>query len=120
MVLRDVRERVGDSLQLILDSGVRTGSDIAAAVALGADACAIGRAYLYGLAAGGEPGVSHALGLLDAELRRTMRMLGVKTIDELKQTGPTLVGLRRDASALMRPVMHENSRKTLNIQEEVA
>ena len=108
MVLQDVRERVGGSLQLIMDSGVRTGSDIAATVALGADACSIGRAYLYGLAAGGEPGVSHALALLGAGLRRTMGMLGVKTINELKQTGPTLVGLRRDASALVRPVMESS------------
>lgn len=78
-----VRDRVGDAVELIVDGGIRRGTDIIKAIALGADACSIGRAYLYGLAAGGQAGVEHALGLLRDELTRDMALLGRRSIDAL-------------------------------------
>ena len=83
-----VADAVGDRVEVICDGGVRRGSDIVKALALGADACMIGRAYLYGLGAAGERGVDHVLGLLADDVARTMALLGVTSIDEL---GPDLV-----------------------------
>jgi L-lactate dehydrogenase (cytochrome) len=80
-----VADAVGDRLEVYCDGGVRRGSDIVKAVALGARACTIGRAYLYGLGAAGEAGVDHALGLLAADVARTMALLGVRTVDELSR-----------------------------------
>jgi L-lactate dehydrogenase (cytochrome) len=78
-----VADAVGDRLEIICDGGVRRGSDIVKAVALGARACMVGRAYLYGLGAGGERGVRHALELLDADVRRTMALIGTRTVPEI-------------------------------------
>ncbi|HEY6698496.1 MAG TPA: alpha-hydroxy acid oxidase, partial [Acidimicrobiales bacterium] len=78
-----VADAVGDRLEIICDGGVRRGSDIVKAVALGARACMAGRAYLYGLGAAGERGVDHVLGLLDADVRRTMALVGARTVAEL-------------------------------------
>jgi len=78
-----VADAVGDRLEIICDGGVRRGSDIVKAVALGARACMAGRAYLYGLGAAGERGVDHVLGLLDADVRRTMALVGASTVAEL-------------------------------------
>jgi L-lactate dehydrogenase (cytochrome) len=78
-----VADAVGDRLEVYCDGGVRRGSDIVKAVALGARACTIGRAYLYGLGAAGEAGVDHALALLAADVARTMALLGVRTVDDL-------------------------------------
>jgi L-lactate dehydrogenase (cytochrome) len=85
------REAVGPDVSVLVDSGIRHGSDIAVALALGADACAIGRAYLYGLMAGGEPGVTKALDILAAQFRRTMQLLGVSSVAELRSLGRELV-----------------------------
>ncbi len=74
---------VGGRMTIFLDSGVRRGSDIVKAVALGADAALVGRAPLYGLAAAGEAGVTRALDLLRSETIRTMAMLGARTIGEI-------------------------------------
>lgn len=74
---------VGGKMTIMLDSGVRRGSDVVKAVALGADAVLAGRAALYGLGAAGEAGVSRALELLKAETRRTMAMLGVRSVSEI-------------------------------------
>jgi isopentenyl diphosphate isomerase/L-lactate dehydrogenase-like FMN-dependent dehydrogenase len=74
---------VGGKMTIFLDSGVRRGSDIVKAVALGADAVLVGRAPLYGLAAAGEAGVVRALDLLRTETVRTMAMLGARTIGEI-------------------------------------
>jgi len=60
-----------------------SGADIVAAVALGADACFVGRAYLYGLMAGGEAGVQRAADILTQDILRTMQLLGVATLDDL-------------------------------------
>lgn len=70
-----------------MDSGIRRGGDIFKVLALGADACSIGRAYLYGLAAAGSPGVSRVLDILADELRRTMTLVGVSSIADLKERG---------------------------------
>lgn len=85
-----VRKAVGDA-PIIVDSGVRHGMDVATAVALGADAVAIGRPYLYGLAAAGEAGVAHAISLLQSQLLRTLQLLGVTSIAELRERGSELV-----------------------------
>jgi L-lactate dehydrogenase (cytochrome) len=89
--IRAVRETVGPEVPLLVDSGIRHGSDIAVAVALGADGCAIGRAYLYGLMAGGEPGIDKALDILADQFRRTMQLLGVRSVAELRAAGSELL-----------------------------
>lgn len=71
-----IADAVGGQTEIILDGGVRRGSDVVKALALGANAIALGRAYLYGLAAGGELGVRRALEIMDSELRRTMALCG--------------------------------------------
>jgi L-lactate dehydrogenase (cytochrome) len=90
-MLPAVLEAVGDRAEVLLDGGVRSGADIAAAVALGAKACLVGRAYLYGLMAGGERGVRRAVELLAGDLVRTMKLLGADSVDALE---PALVRLR--------------------------
>jgi L-lactate dehydrogenase (cytochrome) len=90
-VIASVRETVGPDVAVLVDSGVRHGSDIAVALALGADACAIGRAYLYGLMAGGEPGVDKAIDILAAQFKRTMQLLGVRSVAELRAHGRELL-----------------------------
>lgn len=71
-----IRDRIQDGAQLILDGGVRRGTHILKAIALGADGCAIGRPYLYGLAAAGEAGVAHVLSILKSEVERGLALLG--------------------------------------------
>jgi len=71
-----IADAVSGQTEIILDGGVRRGSDVVKALALGANAVALGRAYLYGLAAGGELGVRRALEIIDSELRRTMALCG--------------------------------------------
>ncbi len=78
-----VTDAVGDAIEVWCDGGVRRGSDIVKAVARGARACTIGRAYLYGLGAAGERGVDHVLAMLRADVQRTMALLGIRTVDEL-------------------------------------
>lgn len=79
-----IRDAIGGRMTVLLDSGIRRGSDITKAIASGADAVLAGRAPLYGLAAFGEAGVSRALALLQAETARTMAMLGTRTIGEVR------------------------------------
>ncbi|MEP6661222.1 MAG: alpha-hydroxy acid oxidase [Acidimicrobiales bacterium] len=80
-----VADAVGDRIEIICDGGVRRGSDIVKAVALGARASMAGRAYLYGLGAAGERGVDHVLRMLRSDVRRTMALLGVTSIAELNR-----------------------------------
>jgi L-lactate dehydrogenase (cytochrome) len=79
-----VRDRIQDGAQLIVDGGVRRGSHVLKAIALGADGCAIGRPYLYGLAAGGEAGVAHVLSIYRAEIERDMALMGRTRLSELR------------------------------------
>ena len=80
-----IRNAIGDKLELIVDGGIRRGTHIIKALALGANACSIGRPYLYGLAAGGQKGVEYALNLLKSELERSMALLGVKRVGEIEE-----------------------------------
>ena len=73
-------EALGGRGEIICDGGVRRGSDIVKALALGATACSIGRPYLYGLAAAGEQGVDHVLSILRAEFQRTLVLAGIKDV----------------------------------------
>jgi L-lactate dehydrogenase (cytochrome) len=82
-LLPAVAERHGEELAILVDGGIRSGGDIVKALALGAHACLVGRAWAYGLAAAGEEGVTHAIDLLTDELRRTMALIGVSTVREL-------------------------------------
>lgn len=80
-----VRDLLGDGIGVVCDGGVRRGSDIVKAVALGADACSIGRPYLYALATAGEQGVDHLLRLLETDMRRTMALVGARRVSELSR-----------------------------------
>jgi (S)-mandelate dehydrogenase len=82
-ILTDVVDRVGKRLEVMLDGGFRRGTDIAKALALGARAVVLGRAPLYGLAAGGEAGVQRALDILRSELDRTLALLGCQSVEQL-------------------------------------
>ncbi len=82
-LIEPVVQAVGDRLEVICDGGVRRGSDIVKAVALGAKAVMAGRVHFYALGAGGERGVDHVLGLLDAGVRRTMALVGARSVDEI-------------------------------------
>lgn len=95
-VLPEMVAAVDGRMEIIVDGGIRRGSDVIKALALGADSCAIGRPYLYGLAAAGEAGVAHVLKLFKAEMHRTMALLGVTSIAELKEGGRELIRHRSE------------------------
>jgi L-lactate dehydrogenase (cytochrome) len=82
-LLPEVAEAVGDRTEIWLDTGILSGADVVAALALGARGTLVGRAYLYGLMAGGERGVDRAAEILTREVRRTMALLGVSSVAEL-------------------------------------
>ena len=88
--LTEVRKEAGPDVEIILDSGVMSGSDIVAALGLGADFVIIGRAYLYGLMAGGEQGVDKVIELLAEEVRNAMLLMGTRTIEDLKNSGQVI------------------------------
>jgi L-lactate dehydrogenase (cytochrome) len=90
-LIAPVRDAVGPEVPVLVDSGIRHGSDIAVALALGADACGIGRAYLYGLMAGGESGVGQVLDILGDQFARTLHLLGVRSVSELRAAGRELI-----------------------------
>lgn len=83
-LLPRVAAAVGDRTEIILDTGIMSGADIVASLALGARFTLVGRAYLYGLMAGGEAGVDRAVTILAEQIARTMRLLGVSSVDELE------------------------------------
>lgn len=111
-VLEDVVTAAAGRTEIIVDGGVRRGADVVKAIALGADACSIGRPYLYGLAAAGEAGVTHVLQLFAAEIERAMALLGVTTIKELRTEGRELLRHYSEGSprAHLRRVGAEESR----------
>jgi len=82
-VLPDIAAALKGKTAILLDTGIMSGGDIVAALALGADFTLIGRAYLYGLMAGGRAGVDRAIDILRAEISRTMRLLGVSRVADL-------------------------------------
>ncbi|MBF6266273.1 alpha-hydroxy acid oxidase [Nocardia farcinica] len=82
-LLPEVARELGGDTEILLDTGIMSGADIVAAVALGARCTLVGRAYLYGLMAGGEAGVQRAVDILAGQLERTMRLLGVTCLEEL-------------------------------------
>jgi L-lactate dehydrogenase (cytochrome) len=82
-VLPEIVEEVGSQVEIMFDGGIRSGQDVMRALALGAKSCMIGRAYAYGLGAGGEAGVAKALDILAKELTTTMGLCGVNTIAEI-------------------------------------
>jgi L-lactate dehydrogenase (cytochrome) len=92
-VLPSVVDAVGDRAEVYVDGGILSGSDIVAAVALGARAALVGRAYLYGLMAGGERGVQRAAQILQQEVTSTLALLGVSRVSDL---GRDHVRLRQD------------------------
>ncbi|QSQ16893.1 alpha-hydroxy acid oxidase [Myxococcus landrumensis] len=97
-LLPEVVDAVEGRAEVILDGGIRRGSDIAKAIAMGARACMVGRPFLYGLAADGQAGVELALDLLTSELDRTLALLGKPRLSDLDRTA-----LRVDAPASLEP-----------------
>lgn len=92
-----VAAAVGDRAEVYIDGGITNGADVVAAVALGARSCLVGRAYLYGLMAGGQRGVQRVARIFEQEMRRTMQLLGVTSMTELT---PDRVRLRAQGDAL--------------------
>ena len=84
-------QALGDRAEVLVDTGIMNGADVLAAVALGARAALVGRAYLYGLMAGGRKGVEKAVTILAGEIVRTLQLIGVNSVDELR---PSHVRLR--------------------------
>jgi L-lactate dehydrogenase (cytochrome) len=91
LLIEPIVEELGTDAEVFVDGGIMNGGDIVAAVALGARAAFVGRAYLYGLMAGGEDGVQRAADILAADIERTMKLLGVTTLSDLR---PSHVRLR--------------------------
>jgi L-lactate dehydrogenase (cytochrome) len=78
-----VSRELGEDTEILVDTGIMAGADIVAAIALGARCTLVGRAYLYGLMAGGEAGVRRAIQILQDGVTRTMQLLGVRCLEEL-------------------------------------
>ena len=83
-VLPEIVAAVGAQVDVLLDGGVRRGVDVVKALALGAKAVSLGRAYLYGLLAAGEPGVVRVLELFRQQIDEALAFLGVTSLDELE------------------------------------
>ncbi|GAA1876021.1 alpha-hydroxy acid oxidase [Pseudonocardia ailaonensis] len=77
-------QEIGDSAEVLVDTGIMHGADVVAAIALGARAALVGRAYLYGLMAGGRAGVAKAVEILTGEVTRTLQLIGVTAVDDLR------------------------------------
>jgi L-lactate dehydrogenase (cytochrome) len=82
-LLPAVARELGKDTEILVDTGIMSGADIVAAIALGARCTLVGRAYLYGLMAGGEAGVKRAIEILESGVTRTMALLGVTCLEEL-------------------------------------
>ncbi|MCO5332083.1 MAG: alpha-hydroxy-acid oxidizing protein [Ilumatobacteraceae bacterium] len=83
-LLPEVRRELPADIEVWIDTGIMSGADIVAAIAMGARFTLVGRAYLYGLMAGGRAGADRAIAILADEVRRTMKLLGVRSVDELQ------------------------------------
>jgi len=84
--LPEVVEAIGSQAEVLIDGGVRRGTDIVKALCLGARAVLIGRGYAYGLAAAGAAGVSRAITILKEDMERTLRLLGCPSVAALDRT----------------------------------
>ena len=82
-MLPRIADAVGSEIEILFDGGIRSGQDLMRALALGAKSCLIGRAYVYGLGAGGQAGVARAIEIIRNELDVTMALTGVRSIDEI-------------------------------------
>jgi isopentenyl diphosphate isomerase/L-lactate dehydrogenase-like FMN-dependent dehydrogenase len=82
-VLPEIVEAVRDQMEVLLDSGVRRGKDVVKALALGAKAVLVGRYYVWGLAVGGQAGVSHVLEQLRGEVKNTLQLMGCPSVHDL-------------------------------------
>jgi L-lactate dehydrogenase (cytochrome) len=82
-MLPPIADALGTAIEIMFDGGIRSGQDVFRALALGAHACLSGRAYIYGLGAGGEPGVARAIEIIRNELDVTMALTGVKSVGEI-------------------------------------
>ena len=85
-MLKEIRDAVGDSIEIIVDGGIRRGIHVIKALAMGANACMGGRPYLYGLSVGGYKGAKYALQLLKDEVEQSMILTGVKNVSELNRS----------------------------------
>ena len=83
--LDEIVQAVGDKLDVMMDSGIQRGTHVLKALSFGVKAVGIGRGYLYALAAGGQPAVERALGLMQAEIERDMKLMGVTRVDQLSR-----------------------------------
>ncbi|HZB29224.1 MAG TPA: alpha-hydroxy acid oxidase [Streptosporangiaceae bacterium] len=83
--LPDIAQAVGAEVEVMVDGGIRSGQDVLRALALGARACLLGRAYIYGLGAGGEEGVAKAIDLIRAELDVSMALTGTTSVKHVKR-----------------------------------
>ena len=81
--LPKVADAVGSDIEVMFDGGIRSGQDLMRALALGARSCLIGRAYIFGLGAGGQAGVARAIEIIRNELDVTMALCGVKSIGDI-------------------------------------
>jgi L-lactate dehydrogenase (cytochrome) len=82
-ILPKIADAVGSEIEILFDGGIRSGQDLMRALALGAKSCMIGRAYIYGLGAGGQAGVARAIEIMRKELDVTMALTGVRTVEEI-------------------------------------
>jgi L-lactate dehydrogenase (cytochrome) len=89
-ILPSVVETVGDRLEVYIDGGIMSGADIVAALAFGATGTLVGRAYLYGLMAGGIDGVRRVVAILDKEVRTTMQLIGATTVADVRRASVRL------------------------------
>ena len=82
-MLPDIVDAVGSEIEILFDGGIRSGQDVMRALALGAKGCLVGRAYIYGLGAGGQAGVARAIEIIRKELNVTMALTGVNSIQQI-------------------------------------
>ncbi|WP_152649862.1 alpha-hydroxy acid oxidase [Demequina oxidasica] len=120
-LLPAVRAELGDDFEIVLDTGIMSGADIVASLAMGANFTLIGRAYLYGLMAGGREGVDRTIEILTSETVRTMKLLGVSSIDELNPAHVTqlqrLTSIAREPGQVSQP---QNTVKTNTVTQKRA
>jgi L-lactate dehydrogenase (cytochrome) len=102
-LLPDMVDAVGDRIEIILDGGIRRGSHVVKALAMGARGCMLGRPYLYALAAFGQEGVARVLKLLHDETERTLGLLGCSSLDELTRDHVRLAGASGELRRASKP-----------------